>query len=534
MISSIKYPGSVKNRNLKTIWVSFFMGLCGFTASAQLTSGMLQQYLLENLDNKSGINYKEEIQKFYVRSNYQPAWMLPKNTTNLACLLDNLSSAANWGLSEKDYQYNFISAFKSRSVRLQNQADSLNAEVLFSDAALHFYSNVAYGNAPPSLGYMGIKYKPDCYKIPSILEEYISKNKLDLLTSFLSTAMTEITILQHKINWMVNLIKSEDFKEIRIISKKINTENKPLYQKLYQLGILDSISENLSENILKQKIMEAQLMFNLPVNGELKQDIIRELNVPLKTRLKELNLSINYYRWLSCLVQNQSVIVVNIPAAYLKVYRNKDVILEMKMVVGKPSTPTFTLASIVNEVIIYPYWYVPLSIATKELLPAVKRNPSLLDNDNYQVLNKAGKIIDPHSVNWNALSRNYFPYTIRQGTGCDNSLGLLKLNFYNPFGAYLHDTPNKDLFKEQHRFYSHGCMRMEKPMELGHLVLKNNNIAIDTITEKGCLKNQSPITVPADVKMPVIVWYNPAGVDSTGRVLFFEDVYKKFNWGNKQ
>lgn len=504
--------------------------LCGFSSSAQITSGM-QQYLLENLNNKPGINYKEEIQEFYARIHYQTAWIQQKDTTNLTCLLDNLSSAANWGLSEKDYQYSFISTLKNGNFRLQNLADSLNAEVLFSDAAIHFYSDVAYGNAVPSLGYMGIKYKPDCYKIPAILEEYISENKLNLLSSFLSVGMTEITTLQHKINWMANIIKSEDFKEISIISKNKNNENKFVYRKLYQLGILNSAYENISENILKQKIGEAQLMFNLPANGELNQEIIRELNVPLKIRLAQLNLSINYYRWLSCLTQNQSVIVANIPAAYLKVYRNNEVILEMRLVVGKPSTPTFTLASIVNEVIVYPYWHVPVSIATKELLPAIKRNPSFLDANNYQVLNKAGKIMDPYSINWHSLSRNYFPYTIRQGTGCDNSLGLLKLNFYNPFGAYLHDTPNKDLFKQNRRFFSHGCMRMEKPIELGHLVLKNNNIAIDTLTEKGCLKNQSPINVPADVKMPVIVWYNPAGVDSSSHILFFEDVYKKFNWG---
>lgn len=507
------------------------VGLCSFTASAQLSSGTLQQYLFENLDNEAGINDKERIQEFYARMNYQTAWILPKSTTNLSYLLNHLSSARNWGLIEKEYQYNFISAFKKGDFHLQNQADSLKAEVLFSDAAIHFYNDIAYGNTQPSLSYMGIKYKPECYKIPVILQEYILKDKLNLLPSFLSRGMAEITALQHKINWMVNIIQSENFKETHIISKNLNSENKPLYQKLHQLGILDSIHQNVSENTLKQKIKVAQLMFNLPVNGELNKEIIRELNVPLKIRLDQLAFSINYYRWLSCLTQNQSVIVVNIPAAYLKVYQDNKVILEMKLVVGKPSTPTFTLASTVNEVIIYPYWYVPLSIAIKELLPAVKRNPSLLDNNNYQVLNKAGKIIDPHSVNWYALSRNYFPYTIRQGTGCDNSLGLLKLNFYNPFGAYLHDTPSKDLFKQNRRFSSHGCMRMEKPIELGHLVLKNKKVAIDTITEKGCLKDQSPIVVPADVKMPVIVWYNPAGVDSTGRVLFFEDVYKKFNWG---
>lgn len=531
MIFSIKYLVSVKINHFKTGCIFLFTVLFCFTTSAQFTSGILQKYLLENLNNQPGIRYKEGIQEFYGRINFQTAWTQQKDTNNLSCLLNNLSLAANRGLSEKDYQYNFISAFKNGTFQLQNQADSLQAEVLFSDAAIHFYSDIAYGNTLPSLGYMGIKYKPDCYKIPTILEEYISKNKLNLLASFLSAGITEITALQHRISWMANIIKSEDFKEISIDSKNRNTKNKFVYRKLYQLGILDSVNENISENILKQKIGEAQLMFNLAVNGELNQEIIRELNVPLKIRLAQLNLSVNYYRWLSCLTETQSVIVANIPAAYLKVYRNNEVILEMRLVVGKPSTPTFTLASTVDEVIVYPYWYVPLSIATKELLPFIKRNPSFLDVNNYEVLNKAGKIMDPYSVNWNAFNRNYFPYTIRQGTGCDNSLGLLKLNFYNPFGAYLHDTPNKDLFKQNRRFFSHGCMRMEKPMELGHLVLKNNNIAIDTLTEKGCLKNQSPIIVCADVKMPVIVWYNPAGVDSTGHVLFFEDVYKKFNWG---
>ena len=73
-------------------------------------------------------------------------------------------------------------------------------------------------------------------------------------------------------------------------------------------------------------------------------------------------------------------------------------------------------------------------------------------------------------------------------------------------------------------------MRMEKPMELGHLVLKNNHIAIDTLEQKGCLRNQSPIVVHADEHMPVIVWYNPAGIDDTGRIQFYEDVYEKFDW----
>jgi murein L,D-transpeptidase YcbB/YkuD len=72
-------------------------------------------------------------------------------------------------------------------------------------------------------------------------------------------------------------------------------------------------------------------------------------------------------------------------------------------------------------------------------------------------------------------------------------------------------------------------MRMEKPMEMGHLVLKRNAIAIDTLEEKGCLRNQAPVYVPATVEMAVIVWYCPAGTDAAGRVVFFEDIYGKFD-----
>jgi murein L,D-transpeptidase YcbB/YkuD len=507
--------------------------LFAYKASAQLTPAVFQQYLL-NKDRKDFTNnFQSETEEFYAVTGYNTAWIQQNNLYNLNSLLDNLSSAENYGLKEKDYQYSFIQAFKKGSLPLLTQEDSLHAELIFTNAAIHFYSDIAYGNTRPSFKYSGLNYQPACRDIPVVLAQYVLKKDVTSLALKLSPGMAEIPILENQINWMANIIRRKDFKEISLSQKKINSENKFVYAKLYQLGILDSIYEKMSESRLKEKIKSAQVMFNLPVNGELNAALIHELNVPIEVRLRQLNLSINYYRWLSCLTQDQPVIVVNIPAAYLKVYQNNKVNLEMRLVVGKPSTPTITLSSMVNEVIVYPYWHVPASIATKELLPLIKKNTSFLGTNNYQVLNKSGKIVNPYSINWHALSRNYFPYTIRQATGCDNSLGLLKLNFYNPFGAYLHDTPNKELFKQQQRFFSHGCMRMEKPIDLGHLLLKGNQVTIDTLTEKGCLNNQSPIVVAAEEKMPVIIWYNPAGVDSTGKIVFFQDIYHQFIWTNK-
>jgi hypothetical protein len=94
----------VKIRNSKTAWIFLLAELCSYTGSAQLTPAIVQQFLAENLENKPEISYKKGIQEFYLRSNYHPVWMRPENTTDLTFLLDNLSSAANLGLSEIDYE----------------------------------------------------------------------------------------------------------------------------------------------------------------------------------------------------------------------------------------------------------------------------------------------------------------------------------------------------------------------------------------------------------------------------------------------
>lgn len=247
-----------------------------------------------------------------------------------------------------------------------------------------------------------------------------------------------------------------------------------------------------------------------------------------RARLAGLKEAINTVRWLRGLrEQHESVIVVNIPSTTLLVYSKSTVTLSSKVIVGKLSTRTPLLCSQVFEVVLYPYWMVPAKIASRELLPMIKRNPHYLEANSFQVLTKSGKIVNPATVNWHTLSPENFPYVIRQSTGCDNSLGLVKLNFISPYDVYLHDTPWKSLFFLNTRFFSHGCIRVEQAIELGRLLLGYNSIAIDTLTEKGCLRSQRPIPVPLDKKVPVCVLYNTAWVDSSATVSYYRDVYRR-------
>ncbi|MBX9781730.1 MAG: L,D-transpeptidase family protein [Chitinophagaceae bacterium] len=505
--------------------------VCSLMITAQITPEQLKQYITTSQAFKnSGLKNKESVALFYNTLNYKTAWIQKENKENLARLLAALLQAKAVGLEEQEYETEIIRACRTNTVTLANAGDSLDAELRITEAALHFYNDFIYGNTKPALSYYGLKYAPGCNNLPALLAGYVSSKSIHHLLNHLPHTLKEVAALEAKAGFFVSILKANGFKEVSITSSKITASNKALLIKLHQLGIVDSASKNLTDSLLKQKIKEAQLQFGLPADGVLRSATVKQLNIPVQARLQQVSLALNYYRWLQCLTQQQDVIVVNIPAAYLKVYSGNTVLLEMRMIVGKKSTPTPTLSGTVNEVVLYPYWHVPHSIAVKELAPMFKRNPALVDAGNYQLLNYAGKIVDPYSINWSSFSNGYFPYIIRQSTGCDNALGLLKLNFYNPFTVYLHDTPGKNLFKYNSRFFSHGCMRMQKPMELGHMVLNNNQIAIDTLEEKGCVRNEAPVIVPAAVHMPVIVWYNPAGIDSTGRVLFFDDVYEKFKW----
>jgi L,D-transpeptidase YcbB len=516
---------------MKQICVAFLSGymLLAINLPAQLSPGKIREFILADDSLKSAdIQYRNEVKTYYAALDYHTSWLQGAGSTNREALLDLLKNAGRRALNEQDYQYESIQRFRSEPAFLKNVHDSLIAEIKFSDAAIHFFNDLMYGNRKPRFSHEGLNYTPDCYNIPLLLAECVRKNNVCILETQ-EPSIAEIKQLSKKIIQLEDLLLTTPYTEQKVILTSVTRFNKPLLKKLYYLGISDSLDIQ-SDIEVKEKLKEAQRQFGLTADGTLRSATLQELNVSIDIRLQQLKLAINYYRWLFCLTNRQPVVVVNIPAAYMKVYDRTGTILEMRMIVGKPSTPTPTLCSRINEVALYPYWMVPRNIATRELLPSIKKDISFINVNSFQIINNQGKVVDPASINWQALTVSNFPYTIRQSTGCDNALGLIKLNFYNPFNVYLHDTPGKSLFSLSKRYFSHGCMRMEKPMELGRLVLKNNTIAIDSLEEKGCIRSQRPIIIPADEKMPVIVWYNPVGTDSTGRVLFYEDRYKRFTW----
>lgn len=254
----------------------------------------------------------------------------------------------------------------------------------------------------------------------------------------------------------------------------------------------------------------------------LKNELTKQLAMKHSDTVAILRSAMNYFRWIHHFGFDQ-FIVINLPDAKLEYYEKDTVLLDMRIVVGQTSTPTPRFATVCDQVILYPYWYVPASILFNEYLHKIKKNPSWIDANNMQVIDGSGKIMDHLKMNWAKYHKGYFPYTLRQSTGCDNALGVIKFNILTPYGVYMHDTNKKYVFLSIRRFFSHGCIRLEKPFELADRLLPGK---IDPVYLETCFKEQKPQFIRLTNTIPVFSVYMQAVADSSGKISYYKDVYK--------
>jgi L,D-transpeptidase YcbB len=511
---------------LYTIWIFLFVIFGLVSSHAQADKMVMEAFVRdEQIMKNGGVRHSALVEQVYRFNNYQFIWI--PNPDQQHQLFELISSASVYGLEERDYHYAFIHTLKLRLYSMTCTSDSGIAEVLLTDAAIRFLHDIRNGNTKPDFGYDGLQYEPTFDLSAEDLVRCILTGKLDSLAFALEPKSVEYKRMKEILVAWNKTTEDTSFKELRISSRTVAVENILLIKKLRQLGVL-SKKEELSYQLLLEKIRQVQKMFDQQSDGVLRSNTLRELNVPLSARIHELKMAINFVRWLDEIKQNSNIALLNIPSAQLLVFDHGVLTLNSKIIAGKPTTPTSTLASTIKEVIIYPYWNVPNSIATKELLPRIKKSVSYLGRNNYQVLNNQGKIVDPYSINWHSLSASNFPYLIRQSTGCDNALGIVKFNFYNPFSMYLHDTPSKSLFLLTRRFFSHGCMRLEKPVELARLLLQDKSSSVENLIGQ-CLKDQMPRNMQLENPLPLMVFYSTVWYNEQGQIRFYEDIYNKMS-----
>ncbi len=457
---------------------------------------------------------------FYNHYGQRPAWLSPVNNPNLEQLIANINEAPYLGLERQDYLPSLLQTLESETA----QADLVTTDARITAIAIQFFSDVAYGRLDrPAVKFNGPSYQPDCNNIAVKLAAYLTSGTFSSCLPEMEPATPEYTAVKDKIALFYSAVADSGHQDAHILSYRTDTTNQPLITRLRQLNILDDTTV-LTSRILAEKLRIAQRMYNLLDDGTLRNSVTKALNIPFAQRLRELNQTINQLRWLHCCRQQGDVVVVNIPSCNLVLYQQNKPVLSSRVVTGKRSARTPTLCSRITDIILYPYWTVPKGIAARELLPHIQQNISYLSDNQFQVLDNRGNIVDPARINWQSLHAGYFPYTLRQGTGCDNSLGIIKLDFYNPYSVYLHDTPWKSLFMLNQRFFSHGCIRVEEALPLARLLLKDKAALLDTLIARG--EQPKPVPLKPDTPAWVFVLYNTAWPDNQGNVRFYDDIYQ--------
>jgi len=252
----------------------------------------------------------------------------------------------------------------------------------------------------------------------------------------------------------------------------------------------------------------------------LKQYLNDSITTKDSLQYKKIVLAMNYRRYFAANHPSE-YIVANIPATEASYYRNDFLKLKMRTVVGKQKNKTPLIASYITNIVTFPHWNVPHSIAVKEILPKVQKNENYLEQHNYSVVNARGKVLDDSELKWKSYTEKNFPYFFRQATGPRNALGVLKFNLENPFSIFLHSNGWQGVFKKNSRFLSHGCIQLEKPLELAKELLPEK---IDIQELKSGKKNTKSKTIALTHKIPVFIIYMPVIVNGK-KITFLKDVY---------
>jgi murein L,D-transpeptidase YcbB/YkuD len=253
---------------------------------------------------------------------------------------------------------------------------------------------------------------------------------------------------------------------------------------------------------------------------------LADLNVPLRQRVRQMQLTLERWRWMPDAYQ-KAPIVVNIPEFRLRAYDEKfKIALTMNVVVGKAydhSTPVFEEK--MAYVVFRPYWNVPYSIAKAEYLSRIARDPDYLSKKGFEVVNSRQEVVTSGTVTSDVLEQlRAGKLFLRQAPGPKNSLGLVKFIFPNDYSVYMHDTPAQEFFSKSRRDFSHGCIRLGKPADLAVWVLRDNpGWNMDRV--RAAMNGSATQQVNLAHRIPVLIVYGTVIVTEDGTVHFYDDIY---------
>ncbi len=267
-----------------------------------------------------------------------------------------------------------------------------------------------------------------------------------------------------------------------------------------------------------------QARHGLLETGVVAKETLAALNVPAEVRLQQLEVNLVRLRSYSGMLGDRFV-VANIPAMAVETVENGVVATRHAAGVGKIDRQSPVMMTKAIDINFNPYWTVPPSIIRKDLIPRMRKDPNYLSNHKIRIFTKDGQELAPAQVDWNSLEA--VNYKFRQDPGGDvNSLGVVRININNPYGVYMHDTPEKGVFGDDDRFVSSGCIRVQNVRDyVTWLLAATPGWGREQIDE--AIRSGERIDAKLATPVPVYWVYVTAWGTPDGRVQFREDIYQR-------
>ncbi|HVM89639.1 MAG TPA: L,D-transpeptidase family protein [Puia sp.] len=484
--------------------------------------------------NQSAINDSVKLKYLHLDSGYyedkkfEATWSNQGKWNILAdSLYSFIDSCRYYGLFPSDYHFNSLSfihrVLDEDTLARKNVALWARADLLMTDAFFSLVKDIKQGRLP----YDSVTLRKDTVLNDSV---FISTFRDALQSGSIASALHNIepkyagydSLKLYTRNFLATA-KFLPFTYLYYPYKDSIAFFKLLQKRLFELNYLKSDSTEPDTAVLKHAVKKYQEAKNLQPTGRVNDKTVNALNETDIEKFKRIAVTLDRYKLLPDSLP-KIFIWVNLPAFNLKVVDSDTVVLESKVIVGKPDTRTPLLTSEISNFVTFPQWTVPNSIIFKEMLPQIKKNVDYLKKENLIVVDEKDEVVDPATIKWARLSKRYFPYQIKQQEGDNNSLGVIKFNFRNKYSVYMHDTNVRYMFGKAFRALSHGCVRVQEWQKLSNFLIRNDTLKYHPDTLRAWIKRQEKHVVSGFQRVPVFFRYFTCE-GKNGHVKFYDDIY---------
>ena len=453
---------------------------------------------------------------FYEAHGYDPIWTDIRRSVFLAAL----DRVGDHGLPVGRYDIDGLR-------QLSEADDPVLREIAFSQAFLTYGRDISSGVLEPRSIDPDLHIDPHRPDPGALLEGMATASDPAMYLAALEPAHRHYVDLLAEKKRLEALIVAGGWGEAIAPGKTLRPgQSSPrVVQMRARLGAMDGKDYGDSpayDEALVGVVKDFQLRHGLNDDGVAGPKTLEALNASAEDRLWQVLVNLERQRWLN-FDRGSRHVYVNQADFTASLIDNGEVTWFSRVVVGKNGHRTQEFTDEMTHMVVNPTWHVPRSIATEEMLPRLKRNPTALGG-SMQIMTRNGTRVNPALVDFTQFTKANFPFIVKQRPGGGNALGRVKFMFPNQFNIYLHDTPAKRLFNKDTRAFSHGCVRLQKPFEFAHALLAAQTNDPQGVFQRA-LNSGREKYINLETPIPVYLTYQSAWIDNFGVPQYRADIY---------